>query len=278
MIGSPPWLSDRLEFPAWSYFTFTQNFWIAATGSIGSHWLAPTWTLAVEEQFYLVAPAIILMIPRRYLIHALAGGMFIGIISRWLIIETGYLPSMAAHVLLPTNADVLIAGVLAATLIKISDIRWGTIDGALRVLPLALLGFLIVLSISEGRDEQLFPIVAEFVVAVACAIHILSLVRGAPEAKRYEGKTLCFFGNISYAVYLTHLPILGLMHGFILDAEPDLANATQLAVTLAAVPICVSVSWILTKLVEEPITVFGRSFKWSERARAVPAEPTLAKA
>ncbi len=263
-IGSPTWLPDSVEFPNWSYFTFTQNLWMAATGSIGSHWLAPTWTLAVEEQFYLVAPALVLIIPRRYLIHALAGGMLIGILSRWLITATGYFPTMAAHVLLPTNADILIAGLLAAVFIKMSTIRWASLDRWLRVLPLGMVGAMVLLKLIEGQDGRLFPIIADLVLSVACAIYIMSLVRGTPEAKRFESKVLCFFGNISYAVYLTHLPLLGLAHGFILNAEPDIANGAQLAVTVAALPICVLVSWMLTKVVEEPITNFGRNFKWGE--------------
>jgi peptidoglycan/LPS O-acetylase OafA/YrhL len=275
-IGSPAWLPDNVEFPSWSYFTLTQNMWMAATGSIGSHWLAPTWTLAVEEQFYLVAPAIVLMLPRRYLIHALAGGMLIGVLCRWSIIDTSYLPRMAAHTLLPANADILVAGLLAAVLIKTSSLPWAALDRWIRLAPIAMIAALIALRIVEGEGDWLFPIFADLFVSTACAIYILSLVRGTPEARRYESKVLCFFGNISYAVYLTHLPILGLMHGFILDATPDLANAAQLAVTLASIPLCVAISWVLTKIVEEPITNFGRSFKWSGKTREVAAPQGLA--
>ena len=263
-IGSPARLPDQVEFPSWSYFTFTQNMWMALTGSIGSHWLAPTWTLAVEEQFYLLAPAVVLMIPRRYLIPALGGGMLISVITRGFIIETAHLPSMAAHTLLPANADILVAGLLAAVLIKTPNLRWEMVDRWIRVAPLGILVFLILFRLGEGSNDQLFQIGADLLVSIACAIYLLSLVRGTPEAKRYESKVLCFFGNISYAVYLTHLPILGLMHGFILDSVPDLTNVTQLGVTLAAIPICILTSWVLTKIVEEPITNFGRTFKWSE--------------
>jgi len=45
-----PWLS---------YVTFTQNLWMAALGSFGVGALAATWSLAVEEQFYLTAPLIV---------------------------------------------------------------------------------------------------------------------------------------------------------------------------------------------------------------------------
>src|SRR6266568_5097276 len=45
--GAPPW---------YMYWTFTQNLWMAATSSLGTNSLGMTWSLAVEEQFYLTLP------------------------------------------------------------------------------------------------------------------------------------------------------------------------------------------------------------------------------
>ena len=56
LLGSPQWMDIGNEFPLWSYLTFTQNFFMISTDSIGPRWLAPTWTLSVEEQFYIFAP------------------------------------------------------------------------------------------------------------------------------------------------------------------------------------------------------------------------------
>ncbi len=53
------WLDTTRRFPLWAYLTFNQPFFMIATQSIGSHWLAPTWTLAFEEHFYLLAPGMI---------------------------------------------------------------------------------------------------------------------------------------------------------------------------------------------------------------------------
>jgi hypothetical protein len=54
LYGSANWIDTPLSAP--SYFTFTQNFVMAWRGEIGTLWLLPTWTLAVEEQFYLLLP------------------------------------------------------------------------------------------------------------------------------------------------------------------------------------------------------------------------------
>ena len=68
---------------------------------------------------------------------------------------------------------------------------------------------------------------------------------------------------------MTHLAVVGLMHGLILGSRPDLTTPAQWAVTLAALPVAVLVGWIGTKLVEEPITAYGRSWKWSKETRPV---------
>ena len=66
-IFSAPWVDADHAFPIWSYFTFTQNFFMAGMSGIGAHWLSPTWTLAIEEHFYLIVPFLFFIIPRRRL-------------------------------------------------------------------------------------------------------------------------------------------------------------------------------------------------------------------
>ena len=64
-VFSGHWVDADGAFPIWSYFVFAQNFFMAASDGIGAHWLAPTWTLAVEEHFYLLVPALFFIVPRR---------------------------------------------------------------------------------------------------------------------------------------------------------------------------------------------------------------------
>jgi peptidoglycan/LPS O-acetylase OafA/YrhL len=174
---------------------------------------------------------------------------------------------MAGLCLLPGVADGLICGLIAAILIKTGGINWARYDVALRTGPLALLLATGALKLVDGDTGTSFDVLSGLTVAIACAMYILAIARGAPEAKRLESRFYCFWGNNSYSIYLTHLAVLGLMHGFILGTKPDVASAPQLAVTLAALPACALAGWILTKLVEQPITNYGRSWRWSEARR-----------
>ncbi len=266
-FASASWLDVRATFPLWSYLTFVQNFFFVSTNTIGPHWLAPTWTLAVEEQFYLLAPAFFFIVPRRHLLPALSFGLVLSVAFRAYVVLTGALPPMATLVLLPGIADTLISGLIAGVLWKTPGIDWARHDLTLRVLPPVLLVATIALKLIDGAHGHSFAIFGGLLVSIASASFILSLVRGAPEAKRFNSPILCFFGNTSYSVYLTHLTVLGLLHGLILGGRPDIATPLQLMVTLAALPLAVLVGWIGTKLVERPITAYGRSWTWSKQSR-----------
>ena len=264
-----PWVDAEIRFPLWSYLTFNQNFFMIATASIGAHWLAPTWTLAVEEHFYLVIPALLVFVPGRRLRSVLIGILLAAVLLRAAIVWFGVLPEMAGLVLLPCRADVLLAGVLAAIAYRSGSVPWQRLQLPLRLTPIAMLAGTTGLRLLDNGSFEAF---GPLLLAIGCAAFLLTIVIGAPEARRFHSPVLRFFGNNGYCLYLTHLPVLGLMHGVILGAKPDIATPSQWLVTLAALPVCTLVGWAMTRLIEEPITAYGRSWRWSA-ARRQPSRP-----
>ncbi len=261
--------------PTWSYFSFTNNIFVALTQNTGREWLGPTWTMGVEEQFYLIAPALMLATPRRYLLHVLTGIIALSIASRFAIFLTSG-NSLAALTLLPTRADNLAIGLACALLLK-TGIRWDSF--ALRAAPIFLLILFFVVDQFVGDN---FPLLlGHTLVCVAAALFLMSMVRGAPEAKRFESKTLAFFGETSYAVYLTHMPILWVAHALILHHAPSIATGAGFAVTIACLPLTVLIATALTRFVEAPITSIGQRLKWRQappKAAALKTAPVEAAA
>jgi peptidoglycan/LPS O-acetylase OafA/YrhL len=268
-----PWVDADIRFPLWSYLSFNQNFFIISTNGIGAHWLAPTWTLAVEEHFYLVIPALIAFVPARRLVAVLLAVVTVAVLLRIAIYRFGLLPDMAALVLLPSRADILVWGILAAVAYKTRGIPWQLIQLPLRLAPIIMLAGTFGLKL---LDNGSFETIGPLLVAIGCAAFILSIVLGAPEAKRFHSPVLRFFGDNGYCLYLTHLPVLGLMHGLILGTRPDVATPSQWLVTLAALPVCTLVGWSMTKLIEEPLTGYGRSWRWSPELRSNHGKPKIA--
>jgi peptidoglycan/LPS O-acetylase OafA/YrhL len=259
--------ADPITFPLWSYFSFTQTFYMAGSESMGAHWLAPTWTLAVEEHFYLLAPLTFFLVPRRHLAKVLVALALGAVLCRAAVQLLPIGNPIAVNVLLPGIADILICGLLAALAGKTELVQQGRLDYALRVAPVVMLLAVAYFGLFAGRTNTAFIILSPLLTSAACAVFLLAIVRNAPEAERFRSRFLRFFGRTSYAVYLTHLPILGLMHGLILGGQPDIADAKQWLVTIAALPLCVLAGWVLTKWVEEPITRYGRTWVWSNRPR-----------
>ena len=270
-VCDPAWSEAEPLFPLWAFLTFSQPAFMVATESIGPHWLAPTWTLAMEEHFYLLAPAAIVFTPRRWLPVVLAGVVALAVGLRLAIFEFGYANPMAGLILLPSRGDLLAIGILAAVLVTSRRVPWAWLEPWLRLAPLAALAGVLAI---KGLGGSAFDVFGPLVMAIGCAGYLLALVRGAPEARTMESRFLRFFGNNSYCIYLCHLPVLGLLHGLILHGRPGLASPEQWAVTIIAAPVCVLVGVSMTKLIEEPLTRWGRSWKWSKTGRA--SGPSLA--
>jgi peptidoglycan/LPS O-acetylase OafA/YrhL len=255
-------LDDGVRFSPWAYLTFTQNFSMAASGSIGNHWLAPTWTLALEEQFYLFAPLLLVLTPKRFLLHVLLALIAAAPLLRLCVMTIWPEYHMADNVLLPFKLDVLAAGVAAAILFK-NFPEWIAKNTTLvRVSPVIFAAIALGLSVSDGWVSGIGDVLRPFFVSLACAGYILILALDMPEAQRFKGPISGFYCRISYAVYLTHIMVLGILHTLILGAAPDFGTVEKVAVSVLAFAVTTALSLALTKWLEEPITAFGRSFKW----------------
>jgi peptidoglycan/LPS O-acetylase OafA/YrhL len=239
---------------------------MASHSAVGVDWLSPTWTMAVEEQFYLVAPALIIFTPRRYL-PALLMATALGAVGFRLWVVVADWPFLSARVTLMGRADLFALGILAALAFKHGWCESAPRALAVRVAaPVCMLVFAGLIVVA-GDGSTLFRAAGPLVIAIAAAMFILSLAQGAPEGQRLEGGVLRFFGHNSFAIYLSHMPLLWLMHGHLLGARPSIASAEGFVVTLAALPLCLVVSRVLTITIEEPFTSLGRSFRWSEERR-----------
>ena len=173
------------------------------------------WSLAVEEQFYLVWPLLVFAVRRRWL-TALCVATFIGaILTRAYLATQG--AAAAAYVLTPARMDTLAAGSLVAVVLRQRG------PDAVRLLGTSMLWsgmFLVgvgtVWSFTHGTTQFLAPLdfgTEEFAypgIALVFAALVAHIVTSAPTAtipKLFTNRTLRTLGKYSYGLYLIHVPI-----------------------------------------------------------------------
>jgi peptidoglycan/LPS O-acetylase OafA/YrhL len=248
-------LPGNAHVPAWSYFAFVNNVYSAVSGDIGRPWLSPAWTMAVEEQFYLVAPALLLFTPKRALLPVLGGIVAFALASRAALVWADA-PGTATTMLLCSRADCLAIGLGSAVLLN------GRTDWTRRMwLCVAAVGLALILGVVFGATAMV--LVGHMLICAATAIYLMAVTQGAPERRSLEPKFLRYFGDTSYAVYLTHMPILWFAHALIRGGAPTIGSLSGLAVTALCVPATFLVAHVLTRHVEAPITGIGRAFAWA---------------
>ena len=119
---------------AW-YWTYASNINVAMSGwnaSYADHF----WTLAVEEQFYLIWPLVVLATTARSLARVCVGVAVLGLIARCVAVLSGE-STLAVTVFTLTRVDSLALGALPACLMRIPNGEQ-TLRALLR--PAALLG------------------------------------------------------------------------------------------------------------------------------------------
>ena len=155
-----------------------------------------TWSLAVEEQFYIVLPLLLRFTPQRFIV----GLLWVGVIGApvWRAVLEATCGFNAAFLLLPCRLDTLMGGVLIALW------RRGQARKPWLWLGLALYApavDLVLLAIGAlQRVPPLSLMATPFAVLLFAAVH----VRRLPVVLR----PLSWFGRGAYSIYLFHLVVL----------------------------------------------------------------------
>ncbi len=217
------------------------------------------WSLSVEEQFYLVWPALLLFVARgrrrwvgAVLLVVLAGSFAANIV----LTDT----SLAwAFYSLPTRAwQLAIGGLLAVA---------GTSLMRLPRLPAVLAGWAAMAGLVAAalfiNDRTPYPGIAALAPAFAASLLIASgtVPRGA--GALLSTAPIRFLGRISYSLYLWHWPILVLVP---LAVGTSLPVEGRVVLMLSAVVL----AWVSWRFVEEPFH-HGRISVLLRPRRAIPA-------
>jgi peptidoglycan/LPS O-acetylase OafA/YrhL len=247
--------------PIVSYLTFTQNIWMAYHND-WSIFYRVTWSLAVEEQFYIFLPFLIWLAPRRWLLAIL---VFLIAVAPLLRLVAFKLSPAAPHVLFPCRMDTLLIGVVLAYVIRQERARIWVYQNK-TALYIAFASSLVWPTIATLKDWSLgtFPMetfgLTLLAFTYACFLLIAAVETHGPIAWVTNLAPLRRFGVLAYCIYLIHLSLLAFFHQHF-GWHPACALALIGSVGIA------EVSW---RFFERPLISLGHRWTYSPAMISLP--------
>ena len=255
--------SEGSRFGLWPYALFLGTYFLG----YGRPLLAPDavlpgeayevfWSLAVEEHFYLLWPAFLLLCrsTRARVGVSLAVCLLLPAL-RALATARGWDEPYVVHFASHYRLDSILWGGLAALARPHLSLSAGTRRGLLAAVGLAVAALVGMRSLSVlPHPTPLGAGLGLSLLAAGTALLLLDLV-AVPDSRLVrvlQWRPLVGLGQLSYAVYLIHLPMmdLGRVLVFAQPRTPNLINFLLAFLVFGA--LSVLAAWILNRLIERP--------------------------
>jgi peptidoglycan/LPS O-acetylase OafA/YrhL len=216
--------SPELDHQAW-YWLYLSNVHFSLDGTLDPL-VVHTWSLAVEEQFYLLWPLVVLRCDRPTLISFATWMIPTALALR--LICWGLGGSVAAYMLTPCHMDSLAAGALIVAyqrtgVSRETLLRWAWGLGAAAAVGIAFI--VAERGIFWNEDSLGYTLGITVATAGAAALVLAARFSGA-ETRLHRvlaSRALQTVGRVSYGMYLFHLPLLG----YLVLAQLDLRRVPR---------------------------------------------------
>jgi peptidoglycan/LPS O-acetylase OafA/YrhL len=221
-----------------SLWTYTFNLVGAWKGALSGRLISHFWSLAVEEQFYLVWPWVILLVPRRALVPVVCAALAIGPLSRWILFTAGA-PFDVMRMVTTSCLDLLAGGALFAILVErvgLEPLLRGRLARSTGLAGAALFLWGAWIQVRGGGSNGATALEV-FVVYTRWPFFawlVLAAARGFQGAlgRFLTLRPMLFVGKVSYGVYVFHAFALVLDRVGLASFHPLVRCAVYLAFTL----------------------------------------------
>lgn len=213
VIGTLVAFSHNAEFrqhagsPFW-YLAYLGNIPESLLGHDPPYFLAPVWSLAIEEQFYLTFPWIVRLLGRRGLTIALVAMIIIAPIIRFITMEMWPDHERVQYLFTLCRIDTIAIGCLLAVVVRTVDVdKWRE---HAKFVAVGLLPSIVVLAIASRLDRrsEFDRVFGYTIVAIGCAaiVSLVILSRDQRSTFPLRMKWLTYLGKLCFGLYLLHRP------------------------------------------------------------------------
>jgi len=213
ILSAIPSLNDNLNYYAanqWWFWTYLQNWLYVYKTPENTNFLLHFWSLAVEEQFYLVWPFVILLLRKPKVLLITVSFFLVFIIATRIVLWENHVEGFKYFSLYTfTRADGICIGSMLALIIRINPLFLKKYVGLVALFLSALNFLFFFLNRAHAFSFPFFPFVGYTTFAVMFALLIHEAVSGEIFIinKVFSNAILKFFGKISYGFYVFHWPI-----------------------------------------------------------------------
>jgi peptidoglycan/LPS O-acetylase OafA/YrhL len=215
-----PGLREWLKVQEW-WWLYLSNIYVALHGwtyltGIAGHF----WSLAIEEQFYLVWPVVVLLSPRRRLPIVCIVCILLAPLCRLVLVLTDADP-LAPYVLMPARMDALAMGGLLAAVVR-SPVPSATVARAARIPGVGAAAVIAGLWLSRSGlyyGDRWVQTLGFSALAVFFGWILIASVAAPPGSRLQSALTapvLRMFGRYSYGLYVVHWPVSTVLHHSVL--------------------------------------------------------------
>ena len=259
----------------WYFATYTSNLLPYHTNTWNRY--CHTWTLAIEEQFYLLWPWLMIMVGNKYIKYILAAAIATGIVSSYIgVTIQGHMEPFLVFNCFDAFG---IGGLYAWS--RLNDGPHKKLELVVKVLVIPAFCVYFYWRVQIMRDHDFIGAFLQKTVNSIIAIWLVILVvnnRSRLTEKYLLGnKFLNYIGTISYGIYLYHFPYLGFffarVNKFLYDitlphpALNKIIHDSHVDYWIE-ISIIVGISAISYALIEKPLLNLKKYFNYYEGKRS----------
>ncbi len=250
------------QFWFWTYLSNIRRLFVSAQPAGTLYLTGHLWSLAIEEQFYLVWPVFVLMLQRKYLVGVSILAIVGALMLRFMLVNYSEATPSGLYTFTPARIDALAIGALIAMLVRDPAARQRLAAFAWPAAAISFCGIAVLFFARDGLSpaDPWVAVLGLSVIAVFFGSFLTGVILSPPSGRfnrLLSQPVMTWLGKYSYAIYLIHFPLVNLMlrHTTFYNSFPEVfGSVVPRAIAFGVISTALSLALALLswRLIETP--------------------------